>query len=66
MKDLCGNINSKNGFHDFNLTGKIKNIIKDINKNYGMIEEEKEDNDNDEVEDDYEHEMEADYGEFDD
>ena len=35
MRELCGNINSQNGFHDFNLSGRIKNTIKKINEVYG-------------------------------
>lgn len=39
IKNLCGDINSKNGFHNFNLAGAVKSIAKDINDKYNFIDE---------------------------
>lgn len=65
VKYLCGSMNSKNGFDDFNLNGKIENLFNDINRSYGDEMEKKEkETDMDLALDDYSHELEEDYIDF--
>lgn len=66
IKELCGTINSQNGFHDFDLSGKIRNIIEGINEKYGeQIEVKEPSSDFDVGVEEYHHGIEEDYLDFD-
>jgi len=64
LKQMCGEVNNRNGFPDFNISGKISSLINNINSRYGFQEEEQEEQEEEEFNDDKIF-VEEDYQEFD-